>query len=69
MYRNARAALVRAGLTLEKLGEATGKSASVWSAKLSGKVVMTFDDAREFKRIVKSTEPLETLFEKFEEAV
>lgn len=68
MYRNARAEMARAGVTLEILSEKSGKSVSVWSAKLNGKVVITLDDAREFKRIVGTNEPIETLFERSEEA-
>ena len=67
MYRNARAEMARAGVTLEVLAEKSGKSVSVWSAKLNGRVTVTLDDAREFKRIVGTDEPIETLFEQFEE--
>jgi transcriptional regulator with XRE-family HTH domain len=68
MYRNARAEMARAGVTLEILAEKSGKSVSVWSAKLNGRVTVTLDDAREFKRIVGTDEPIETLFERSEEA-
>lgn len=67
MFRNAKAEMTRAGMTLEVLAEKSGKSASVWSAKLNGKVVLTFDEAQDFKRIVNSDLPLDVLFKKFEE--
>ena len=68
MYRNAKAEMVRYGVTLETLAEKSGKSISVWSQKLRGNVVITVDEAKEFKKIVGTDVPIEVLFEKFEEA-
>ena len=69
MYRNARAEMVKAGLTFEKLAESLNSHASMWSEKLSGKRPISLDEAKEFKKVVNSNLPLEKLFEKFEEVV
>lgn len=68
MYRNAKAEMVRAGLTLEKVASAMGMSASALSMKLNGKSPITVDEAKLFKKIVGSDMPLEELFKTFEEA-
>lgn len=68
MYRNARAELVRAGLFLADVSEALGGTVSTWSQKLNGKYPITVDEAKKFKKLVKSDLPLEVLFERFEEA-
>lgn len=68
MYRNAKAELVRAGLTLADVSKALGGTISTWSLKLNGKYPITMDEARAFKKLVNSDLSLEVLFEKFEEA-
>lgn len=68
MYRNAKAEMVRAGLTLAKLSDRMGCTVSTLSLKLNGKFPITLDEARNFKRLVNSDLPLEVLFEKFEAA-
>lgn len=68
MYRNAKAEMVRAGLTLASLSENLGGTVSTWSLKLNGKYPITLDEAKKFKRLVNSDLPIEVLFEKFEEA-
>lgn len=68
MYRNAKAEMVRAGLTLADLSQNLGGTVSTWSLKLNGKYHITLDEAKKFKRLVKTDLPIEVLFEKFEEA-
>lgn len=68
MFRNAKAEMVRIGMSLTELAEKMDSHPSTWSEKLNGKRPITFDEALRFKAIVKSTLPLEELFEKFEEA-
>lgn len=68
MYRNAKAEMVRAGKTLADLSENLGGTVSTWSLKLNGKYPITLDEAKKFKRFVKTDLPIEVLFEKFEEA-
>lgn len=68
MYRNAKAEMVRAGLTLADLSENLGGTVSTWSLKLNGKYPITLDEAKRFKRLVKTELPIEVLFERFEEA-
>lgn len=68
MYRNAKAEMVRVGVTLANLSENLGGTMSTWSQKLNGKYPITLDEAKRFKRFVKTDLPLEVLFEKFEEA-
>ena len=71
MYRNAKAEMVRAGLTLADvaphLGD-KGVTVATLSQKLNEKYPMTVNEAKDFKRIVKSNLSLEELFESFEEA-
>jgi len=69
MYRNARAEMVRAGVTLAQLAEEMQTYPSTWSEKLNGKRPITLSEAKKFKEIVKSDLPLEKLFEEFVEAV
>lgn len=68
MYRNAKAELVRAGLILADVSENLGGTVSTWSQKLNGKYPITLNEAKGFKRLVKSELPLEVLFAEFEEA-
>lgn len=68
MYRNAKAEMVRAGLTLSDLSENLGGTISTWSLKLNKRYPITLDEAKKFKRFVKSDLPIEDLFEDFEEA-
>lgn len=68
LYRNAKAELVRAGLTLADVSKNLGGTISTWSLKLNGKYPITLDEARSFKRLTNSEKPLEELFEKSEEA-
>lgn len=68
MYRNAKAEMVRLGMSLTELAEKMESYPSIWSEKLNGKRMITLDEAKRFKEVVNSTLPLEELFEKFEEA-
>lgn len=68
MYRNAKAEMIRAGLTLEQVAEKMNITTSTLSLKLNGKSPITLIEAKLFKKIVGSDLPLEELFEKFEEA-
>lgn len=63
MYPNARAEMARRKITLEILAEKSGKSVSVWSQKLNGKVVITVAEAKEFKKIVGTDISIDELFE------
>ena len=70
MYRNAKAEMVRAGISLTQLAEAMDSYPSIWSEKLNEKRPITLAEAKKFKAIVKSDKPLEEIFEEFgEEAV
>ena len=68
MYRNVRAEMTRAGLTLEGVSKALGCTISTWSQKLNGKYPITLDEAKALKKLLNSDLPLEVLFEKFSEA-
>lgn len=68
MYRNAKAEMVRAGLILEDLSANLGGTVTTWSLKLNGKAPITVDEAKRFKKLVKSDLPLEELFKNFKEA-
>ena len=68
MYRNAKAEMVRAGLTLEKMAPLMGMAINTLSMKLNGKSPITVNEATRFKKIVGSEMPLEELFKTFEEA-
>lgn len=68
MYRNAKAEMVRAGLTLAAVAEKMGIAIGTLSQKLNGKYPITVNEAKQFKKIVKSEQPLEVLFKNFEEA-
>lgn len=63
MYRNAKAEIVRAGLTLEMIAAEMDIAASTLSQKLNGKYPITLAEAKKFKKIVKSDLPIEILFE------
>ena len=67
MYRNAKAEMVRAGLTLADVSDALGGTISTWSLKLNGRYPITLDEAKRFKKLVNSDLPIEVLFQKFEE--
>lgn len=67
MYRNAKAEMVRAGLTLAAVAEKMGCTIGTLSQKLNGKYPITVIEAKKFKKIVKSELPLEVLFKNFEE--
>lgn len=68
MYRNAKAEMVRSGLTLEAVAREMDITLGTLSNKLNGKYPITLNEAKQFKRIVKSDMPLEVLFEVAEEA-
>lgn len=68
MYRNARAEMIRAGLTCEKVSKIMNVRTATVSNWLTGRNAITLKKAKEFKKIVKSDLPLEVLFESFEEA-
>lgn len=68
MYRNAKAEMVRAGLILSDVSEALGSTVTTWSLKLNGRAPITLDEAKRFKKLVKSELPIEELFKRFEEA-
>lgn len=67
MYRNAKAELVRAGLTLADVSENIKGTIATWSQKLNGKYPITLNEAKKFKALVNSELPLEVLFEEYEE--
>lgn len=69
MYRNARAEMIREGLTLETLSKLLDSYPSIWSEKLNGKRPILLSEAKRFKEAVKSELPLEELFEEFKEAI
>ena len=69
MYRNARAEMVKAGMSLEKLAKEMNTHASIWSEKLNGKRPISLKEAKQFKKVVNSNLPLEELFKEFEEVV
>lgn len=64
MYRNAKAEMVRAGLTVTTLAEKMGNTVATWSDKLNGKRAITLNEAARFKEIVGSELPIEVLFER-----
>lgn len=68
MYRNAKAEMVRNGLTLEIVSGEMGITIGTLSQKLNGKYPITFDEAKKFKKIVKTDMAIEELFKVFEEA-
>ena len=68
MYRNVRAEMSRAAITLKVISEALGGTISTWSQKLNGKYPITLDEAKALKKLLNSDLPLEVLFEKFAEA-
>lgn len=68
MYRNAKAELVRVGLTLADVSESLGGTVATWSLRLNGKALISLVDAKRFKKFVNSNLPLEVLFQEFEEA-
>ena len=63
MYRNAKAEIVRAGLTLEHIANELDIAISTLSQKLNGKYPITLNEAKKFKKVVKSDLPIEILFE------
>lgn len=67
-YRNAKAEMIRAGMTFSVVAEKMGVSPQALSLKLNGKTTLTLDEAKVFKKIVKTDLPLEELFKAFEEA-
>lgn len=67
MYRNARAEMIKSGLSLAQLAEKMESHASIWSEKLNGKRPISLDEAKQFKKVVKSDLPLEELFKEFSE--
>lgn len=67
MYRNAKAEMTRAGMTLKDVAEQMNKTIGTVSNWLNGKFSMSFRDAVEFKRVIKSEMSLEELFKVFPE--
>lgn len=67
MYRNAKAEMARAGLTLANVAERMDCTIGTLSMKLNGKAPITLSEAKQFKRIVGTDMPLEELFKNFEE--
>lgn len=63
MYRNAKAEIVRKGLTIESVATEMGIATGTLSQKLNGKYPITLIEAKKFKRIVGSDLPIEILFE------
>jgi plasmid maintenance system antidote protein VapI len=68
MYRNARAEMMRAGLTCEKVSKIMNVRTATVSNWLTGRNAITVKNAVKFKKVVKSELPLEVLFEPFPEA-
>lgn len=63
MYRNAKAEMIRAGFTLERLAPEMGMTTATLCQKLNGKYPITLKEAKRFKDIVKTDLPIEILFE------
>lgn len=63
MYKNAKAEMVRQGLRLEDVAPGLDMTISTLSQKLNGKYPITLNEAKAFKKIVKTDLPLEVLFE------
>lgn len=63
MYKNAKAEMVRNGLRLEDVATLMDMNISSLSQKLNGKRPLTLDEAKLFKKVVKTDLPLEELFE------
>lgn len=63
MYRNVRAEMARHGITLEKMGAAIGVSDSAMSQKLSGKCVITVEEAKKIRDFIDKNLSIEYLFE------
>ena len=63
MYKNAKAEMVRVGLRLEDVATLMDMNISSLSQKLNGKRPLTLDEAKLFKKVVKTDLPLEELFE------
>ena len=66
MYRNAKAEMVRSGITLATLAEKLGGTVGTWSLRLNGKADITLKMAKRFKELVRSELTLEELFREFE---
>lgn len=63
MFRNAKAEMTRLGLRLEDVAPQMNMTPATLSQKLNGKYPITLNEAKLFKKIVKSDQPLEELFE------
>lgn len=68
MYRKAKSEMKIRGFTLEFVSREMGLTITTLSRKLSGKQIITVDEAKLFKKIIGTDLPLEVLFEKVEEA-
>lgn len=63
MYRNLKAEMARKDMSITDLAKELGFTSANLSKKLSGKVVLTFGDAKRIKSILGVDMPLEELFE------
>lgn len=63
MYRTAKSEMMKRGFNLADVAPLMGISIGTLSLKLNGKYPITLNEAKLFKSIVKSTLPLEELFE------
>jgi hypothetical protein len=64
MLRRIEAQMACIGLTKKKLSEETGIRYKALLSKLSGSRAFTLDEALKVKAAIKSTESIETLFER-----
>lgn len=69
MYRNAKAEMVKAGISLAQLAEKMNSHPSIWSEKLNGKRPISLDEAKKFKIAVNSNLSLEELFTPYKEVI
>lgn len=64
MYPNLRAEMARRGVNMSQLADAIGLTVGKVSARLSGKVKMSLDEAQAIKDVLHTDLPLEVLFSK-----
>lgn len=63
MYPNVRAEMARQGLSVADLADSLNISLSTMYGKLRGQYPITLIEAKAIKKIVKSEDPIEKLFE------
>lgn len=63
MYPNVRAEMARQGLSVADIADALNISLSTMYGKLKGEYPITLIEAKAIKKVVKSEDPIEKLFE------